>query len=38
MPDHTHVFVGMKPIMNLSDLVRDIKNNSNTRYNFGFRL
>jgi putative transposase len=28
MPDHIHVFVGLKPVMNLSDLVRDIKNNS----------
>jgi REP element-mobilizing transposase RayT len=28
MPDHTHVFIGMKPSMLLSDLVRDIKANS----------
>ncbi len=28
MPDHVHVFVGMKPSIALSDLVRDIKNNS----------
>lgn len=26
--DHVHVFVGLKPAMALSDLVRDIKNNS----------
>lgn len=26
--DHIHVFVGLKPIMNISDLIRDIKNNS----------
>ena len=28
MPDHIHVFVGLKPVMPISDLVRDIKNNS----------
>lgn len=28
MPDHAHVFIGMKPNIALSDLVRDIKNNS----------
>ena len=28
MPDHTHVLVGLKPIMKISDLIRDIKNNS----------
>ncbi|MBK8503228.1 MAG: IS200/IS605 family transposase [Saprospiraceae bacterium] len=26
--NHAHVFVGLKPSMNISDLVRDIKNNS----------
>ena len=26
--DHVHAFVGLKPVMALSDLVRDIKNNS----------
>ena len=26
--DHIHIFVGLKPIMAVSDLVRDIKNNS----------
>lgn len=28
MPDHAHVFMGVKPAIALSDLVRDIKNNS----------
>jgi putative transposase len=28
MPDHIHVFIGLKPSMRISDLVRDIKNNS----------
>ncbi len=28
MPDHIHVFIGLKPSMAISDLVRDIKNNS----------
>ncbi|MGK2864358.1 MAG: IS200/IS605 family transposase [Chitinophagaceae bacterium] len=28
MPDHIHVFVGLKPVMAISDLVRDIKNNA----------
>ncbi|MBV6504605.1 MAG: hypothetical protein ILNGONEN_00153 [Syntrophorhabdaceae bacterium] len=28
MPDHVHVFIGMKPNVALSDLVRDVKNNS----------
>ncbi len=26
--DHVHVFVGIKPTMNIPDLIRDIKNNS----------
>ena len=26
--DHVHVFVGLKPTMKISDLVRDVKNNS----------
>ena len=26
--DHVHVFAGIKPVMAISDLVRDIKNNS----------
>ena len=28
MPDHIHAFIGLKPVMSVSDLVRDIKNNS----------
>src|SRR5207245_9027290 len=28
MPDHTHILVGLKPSMALSDLVRDVKNAS----------
>ena len=28
MPDHIHIFVGLKPSMAISDLTRDIKNNS----------
>jgi putative transposase len=28
MPDHIHVFFGMKPTESLSDLIRDIKTNS----------
>lgn len=28
MPDHIHAFVGLKPSMAISDLVRDVKNNS----------
>lgn len=28
MPNHVHIFIGMKPSIALSDLVRDIKNNS----------
>lgn len=28
MPDHAHVFLGVKPTITLSDLVQDIKNNS----------
>lgn len=28
MPDHVHVLVGLKPSMKISDLVRDIKNNT----------
>lgn len=28
MPNHAHVFIGLKPNITLSDLVRDIKNNS----------
>jgi putative transposase len=28
MSDHIHAFVGLKPSMRISDLVRDVKNNS----------
>jgi putative transposase len=28
MPDHIHVLAGVKPAMCISDLIRDIKNNS----------
>ena len=28
MPDHLHAFIGLKPSVAVSDLVRDIKNNS----------
>ena len=28
MPDHIHAFIGLKPSMSISDLVREIKNNS----------
>jgi putative transposase len=28
MDDHVHAFIGLKPAMALSDLVRDVKNNS----------
>jgi len=36
--DHVHVFVGLKPVMALSDLVRDIKNNSSKNINESGRL
>lgn len=26
--DHVHAFIGLKPVMALSDLIRDVKNNS----------
>lgn len=28
MPDHVHLLVGLKPAMRISDLVRDVKNNT----------
>ena len=31
--DHVHVFVGLKPAMCISDLARDIKNNSSNFIN-----
>jgi REP element-mobilizing transposase RayT len=30
MPDHTHLLVGMKPDLSVSDLVRDVKANSSS--------
>ena len=33
MPDHIHIFFGMRPDSNLSDLVRDIKSDSSTFVN-----
>ncbi len=31
--DHVHIFVGLKPSMNIAELVRDIKNNSSNFIN-----
>ncbi|MEO6230254.1 MAG: transposase [Ferruginibacter sp.] len=33
MGDHIHAFVGLKPVMSISDLVRDMKNNSSNFIN-----
>jgi len=33
MPDHIHVFIGLRPSMAISDIVRDIKNNSSNFIN-----
>lgn len=33
MPDHIHAFVGLKPAMRISDLARDMKNNSSNFIN-----
>jgi len=33
MPDHIHAFIGLKPPMPISDIVRDIKNNSSNFIN-----
>ena len=33
MPDHIHAFIGLRPAMKISDLVRDIKNNSSNFFN-----
>ena len=33
MPDHIHILVGLKPAMRVSDLIRDIKNNSSNFIN-----
>lgn len=33
MPDHVHLFIGLRPAMAISDLVRDVKNNSSNFIN-----
>ena len=33
MPDHIHAFIGLKPSMAISDLVRDVKNNASNFIN-----
>ena len=33
MPDHVHMLFGLKPAMRISDLVRDVKNNSSNFIN-----
>jgi len=33
MPDHIHILVGLRPAMRISDLARDIKNNSSNFIN-----
>ena len=33
MPDHIHALIGLKPVMAISDLVRDIKNNASNFVN-----
>jgi putative transposase len=33
MPDHIHAFIGLRPAMPISDLARDIKNNSSNFIN-----
>ena len=33
IPNHIHAFIGLKPVMPLSDLVRDMKNNSSNFIN-----
>ena len=33
MPDHIHAFIGLRPAMAISDLARDIKNNSSNFIN-----
>jgi REP element-mobilizing transposase RayT len=35
MPDHIHAFIGLRPAMAISDLVREIKNNSSKFINEG---
>ena len=38
MPDHVHIFIGMKPDVALSDLVRDIKRDSTNFVNKEIRV
>ncbi len=33
MPDHIHIFVGLNPVISISDLVKDIKRASNNWIN-----
>lgn len=33
MPDHIHAFIGLKPSLSVSDLARDVKNNSSNFIN-----
>lgn len=33
--DHVHLFIGLKPVMALSDLIRDVKNNTTNYINEG---
>jgi REP element-mobilizing transposase RayT len=38
MPDHVHLLIGLRPVMRISDLVRDVKNNTSNfiqRQNWG---
>jgi REP element-mobilizing transposase RayT len=38
MPDHVHIFIGMKPDASLSDLIRDVKRDSTNFINHEIRL
>lgn len=33
MPDHIHIFIGLRPVMSIADLVRDIKSSSSNFIN-----
>jgi putative transposase len=33
MPDHVHIFMGLRPSLSIADIVRDIKNNSSDYVN-----
>ncbi|WP_342088249.1 IS200/IS605 family transposase [Dyadobacter sp. OTU695] len=45
MPDHTHIFVGFKPALSISDFIKEVKNESNefvnqkrwTNHKFGWQ-